>query len=363
MPWEKKNPDLTNDSAYLEPRISELEKRPVFSGDYSDLENRPTLVTSVNGESGDITIQGFSGDYNDLINKPIIPSQANQISVSDSESSFVSTDVEGVLQELFTSVSNGKHLIATAIADKGIDSSSSDSFQKMANNIASLFVVTPDDPSGSPGDYTLVAGSINAGYFGTVPSSQFITGNSLASMIGLSAGTILNSSTDWLKFAYNGKILFSPMKPIRYNLSWNDINSANAVNGSKTVSIGGLTYKIRLWRGAENTPANYVDSDKDAIGSEWNKLMLPIHEKAPSSWLYNGFAGTTEDWGINFSDSNLGVNKNYTVGSYTWCQERRSDNTTNRILRGNLGVEYSSALDAQSVSTDFGWRPVLEVIQ
>ena len=39
------------------------------------------------------------------------------------------------LEDLFTSVSNGKSLIATAITDKGVPTNSSDTFQKMADNI------------------------------------------------------------------------------------------------------------------------------------------------------------------------------------------------------------------------------------
>ena len=40
-------------------------------------------VTSVNGETGAVTVQGFSGDYDDLTNKPTIPSSANDLSDID----------------------------------------------------------------------------------------------------------------------------------------------------------------------------------------------------------------------------------------------------------------------------------------
>lgn len=42
MPWQKEN-DLGNNPAYLEPRITELENRPTFSGDYNELVNKPDL--------------------------------------------------------------------------------------------------------------------------------------------------------------------------------------------------------------------------------------------------------------------------------------------------------------------------------
>ena len=40
-------------------------------------------VTSVNGSTGAVTVQGFSGDYDDLTNKPTIPSSANDLSDID----------------------------------------------------------------------------------------------------------------------------------------------------------------------------------------------------------------------------------------------------------------------------------------
>jgi hypothetical protein len=72
---------------------------PVFSGDYNDLTNKPTIPTltsqltndsgfittsgapvqSVNGQTGAVVIPVFSGDYNDLTNKPTIPTLTSQL--------------------------------------------------------------------------------------------------------------------------------------------------------------------------------------------------------------------------------------------------------------------------------------------
>ena len=43
--------------------------------------------------------------------------------------------IKGAINELFQSVSNGKDLIASAITDKGIITSNTDTFQQMAYNI------------------------------------------------------------------------------------------------------------------------------------------------------------------------------------------------------------------------------------
>lgn len=56
---------------------------------------------------------------------------------------FSSDNVEGAMDELFTSVSNGKNRIASAITDKGVDSSGSDTFNQMANKIRQIKSINP----------------------------------------------------------------------------------------------------------------------------------------------------------------------------------------------------------------------------
>lgn len=63
---------------------------------------------------------------------------AQDISVEDINDNFTSNDVEGVLDELFTFVSDGKDLIATAITDKGIDAEGSETFDQLYSKILSL---------------------------------------------------------------------------------------------------------------------------------------------------------------------------------------------------------------------------------
>lgn len=226
-----------------------------------------------------------------------------------------------------------------------------------------LTYVTFIDNTNAPGPKYAIAGSWDAGFFGKVPASELITGDALASMIGLSAGTAQFSNEPWLKFAYQGKILFVAKKPFRYSLSWTDINAANAVYGDRTVTIGGLTYKVRLMRGAENDPSNYTDNDRDAIGSEWNRLLLPIHKNAPSNWTYPEYGGVTEDWGIDYTDADLLTHYNHGNGAYSWCQETRGGNAPYRVSRGYRGVSDSDSLIAAHSSSNSGWRPVLELVE
>jgi hypothetical protein len=84
---------------------------------------------------------------------------------------------------------------------------------------------------------TLSFGTMNRGFFGIIPASAFITGDNLCSELGITQGTAQFSDTDWLKFAFQGDILITPMKPIRYGISWNAIYNAGAVYGDGAVGF------------------------------------------------------------------------------------------------------------------------------
>lgn len=72
------------------------------------------------------------------INLNSIETKAEKISIKDTDNFFSSDNVEGALKELFQNVDNGKNLIASAITDKGINTSKDDTFQKIAENINKL---------------------------------------------------------------------------------------------------------------------------------------------------------------------------------------------------------------------------------
>ena len=65
-------------------------------------------------------------------------SDADKITIKDESNHFRSTNVEGALNELFQSASNGKGLIATAITGKGVDASSFDTFAELATKIQQI---------------------------------------------------------------------------------------------------------------------------------------------------------------------------------------------------------------------------------
>ena len=219
-----------------------------------------------------------------------------------------------------------------------------------------------------PGPATLIAGNMQAGFFGEVSASELISGTDLASLVGISQGTSQNSTAGWLKFAWQGKILFVAKKTFRHSISWDHINSANAVYGSKSVVIDGLSYKIRLLKGANKDPAGAYNG---AIchNSEWNRLMLPIHQEAINkNWAYpNNVENDIPVWAHNlgtgtqgmYTDEDLLTHYDFGSGSYSWCQEV-AESAADRVYRGGDGVSDSFSYTSSDSYSYYGWRPCLE---
>lgn len=221
-------------------------------------------------------------------------------------------------------------------------------------------------PPSLPGSPDLIAGTLTAGYYGLVPAAQFITGDSLAVALSISAGTSINSSTDWMKFSLDGKTLLVPQKNIRTSISWTNLSAATVIFGTKLVTIGGRQYKVRLFKGCPpgmNQSANENGFDTPSgVGSEWNRLMYHVAGK-PFADVSNTLASegiTVGDW-AQYSEAALNVSG---VGSSSWCQETHASNALYQLFRGgaSAGVSRHNAISRATASTVVGWRPVLELV-
>lgn len=222
---------------------------------------------------------------------------------------------------------------------------------------------------GVPGPKKLIGGTMQAGFFGEVPVSRLISGDELAKLIGLFAGASINSNEPWLKFAYMGNIEYIAKKHYRHGLSWDDINAVNAVYGDRIIEINKNKYRVRLIKGKTEGKQDDKSFFEGAINhnSEWNRLLLPIHENAPSNWKYpENVKSPTEDWGVDYSDSDLYTKeeegeKKRKSSSWSWCQEYGL--SPHRLVRGTDEVSYSSYANTGLVYGACGWRPVLEFVK
>lgn len=131
-------------------------------------------------------------------------------------------------------------------------------------------------------------------------------------------------------------------KVLRYNISKNQLVAADVVTGSKTVEIGGLTYKVRLLTGGNG------DVPATGPGGEWDKYMLPIHASIGPWATY-----TNLDLGISGSGN----------GAFAFNQERGKNPGTaeGNVVRGFGNINGYNVVNDNIVSS-FGWRPVLELV-
>ena len=225
----------------------------------------------------------------------------------------------------------------------------------------------------------------DTGFYGEVATANLVTGANLDGDAGLSSGTAYNSTAPWLKFYVgpnadcnrnNGVayVLFVASKPYRYNLSWNNIYDAGCVygvdgngpynSGSNTNQLTEVTYneydfKVRLLTGADDEP--FVDeNDNDGDNSEWNDLIYRVHTTVVSDASHGSQVG--DNW-ATYSDSDLLVHYDYGNGSYSWCQETKSGDTSRRVHRGDVGIASFGASTSSYSGSHLGWRPCLELVQ
>ncbi len=201
-------------------------------------------------------------------------------------------------------------------------------------------------------------------FLGEVPVSELISGDALASLVGLTVGTEINSNEPWLKFydAVDAKFKFIAKKPYRNEISTNQLNAVDLVYG-KTITIGANQYICRLIKGANSDPYTevYGVDPEDVWGSEWNRLMYPICAPTgnPEYDVIND--PTTPGlgaWANYDQESDLCLLNQF--GRQTICQEISG---IYQLGRGYYGVTRCGSMSVDNTDRQRGWRPLLELVQ
>uniref|UniRef100_A0AB39CCF3 Virion structural protein n=1 Tax=Pseudomonas phage RVTF4 TaxID=3236931 RepID=A0AB39CCF3_9VIRU len=194
-------------------------------------------------------------------------------------------------------------------------------------------------------------------YLGTLSEAEVISGTSLAAQLGLTKGNNIARPTEWLKFVVKGRTILVAKKPVRYNVTWQMLEDAGAIDGStKVVIANGDTYRIRLMEGAEKNPSEWIaaygQNDPGIVAaSEYNRTLYKVHESS----------GQFE----KFTDTDLGIQAGAN-GRMTICKEKFAASALSGscVARSNSGLKNFNYPDfnppAINVITHYGWRPVLE---
>ena len=291
--------------------------------------------------------------------------------------------------------------------DSGVHIFSADVNQNNIGFIKKMSVNLGLAPGGAgPGSDQAIATAYNGevAFYGELPAADFITGDQLASEIGLTAGTSQNSNTEWLKFGYipsesdtaesKARTLFRPKKAIRNSLSWDDIYTANAVYGGyyesnhydttgsivtpqtpATVTVDGNQYIVRLMR-------SHITNDLSRTAqwhpeSEYSRIMMSIHQGALDCANYGWYTADNVDCAklesLNhslgtgtdgmYTDEDLLLYYEFGDGNRPWQIEVSNTNGSERLLRGSSGVSrlFCSTIGYSSIF--LGWFPLLELIE
>ena len=245
-----------------------------------------------------------------------------------------------------------------------------------------------------PGTQSLIAGDLQAGFFGQVSQADFgITMTQVMSDLGISEGTAQFTDDGLLKFIHRGKIKYINRRPIRHSILWDTIQARLVANGGNvyggvTMTFGGNSYKVRLMRGwgqvsananetgtpnYETGPLYTISFDFGTRGNsgvnwptntsgwsannpnEWNTLIFPIHTDSSTQTQ----TSDVPNW-ASYSNSDLQVASGN--GRGTWAQETRNTITSHRVLRGSFALAAVYNYFSGGTFSSFGLRLVFELI-
>lgn len=150
-------------------------------------------------------------------------------------------------------------------------------------------------PDTGPGSQKLLRGDWKRGYFGRVSIANFITAADLSTAVGYTTGSVNTDAnlSHWLKFVFNGKILFIPIAYVRSSATWRSLYDAGLVYGTDTigswpsgatsmagasvlqnkkVTIAGRQYRVRLMTNSDLATDQYAANDAAWAGGEFIQL-------------------------------------------------------------------------------------------
>lgn len=177
---------------------------------------------------------------------------------------------------------------------------------------------------------------------GEVAQADFITFSTLLTESGLTEGTAINPSEPWLHFVTSdNKEIYISKKAIRKNLTWEQLNVLGLIKGTKTLVIGGKTYKLRVMQ----MYASDGGGNHSAPGREWLECMVNI-----TNGIYAAY--TTTQLGTGTGGT--------TNGELSIGQE--PDGRGGHVAGAYQGISDMWYIIPNTTNNGYGWRPVLELV-
>ena len=317
-------------------------KLEAITKDLSD--NISTLNSKV------VNIETTTGNLSNNINT--LDSKVTNVEdkIGDEDLATASKTINGAINELFQSVSNGKSLIASAITDKGVMTSENDTFETMAENILLINTNSVDVDINTEGLLLYVNAS----------KKMPINNTTWKSLIGSRAINLHNTTEAYFITKSDGSGYIDNVGKLYGTLEENlnlgtsmtlvmKINN-NSINGWTELFATGMgDSAISLTYGNNNNPILFAHDDvqneyiKLTI-NQWYEVAVVLFSNKIDYYLNGNLVGTST---LNSTASTDGL---YEDINYFFS---RGDN--NRLT--NLKVEYieiyNRSLTSQEIKSNF----------
>lgn len=219
---------------------------------------------------------------------------ASNVSYNNGSSGMSSDNVQDAIDELFTSASNGKELIADAIAGKGVPTSANDTYATMAGNIEKI--ETGIDIS----DATLTSASeLKQNIVAYTKTGQRIVGSLGQGKVNTPSISVSSTGKIMAGTSYTSGIIGQGTVNNTYQLSTKDETTITPGTSQKTaVATGTYTIGPVYVAGDENLKASNIKSGVSIFGVSGSYNGVD-YERYPTATVTIKNSGDIEiDFGI-----------------------------------------------------------------
>lgn len=224
-------------------------------------------------------------------------------------------------------------------------------------------------PDSGPGPKSLLKGDTDLGYFGRVTQEELFTGQELVAYTKIAATNVSNVNMLWVKFFYQGRVVYFPTQPIANNINFNTIYNAGVAFGVRgpgpypsVPNVEQLTFipktdEDRTWQLLIRLP-KIADTDIAPPSSGVTVSYGELYQLVP-----NTLVKSSGSWPIgnatwdNIPEINLDKS-----GSMIYSCTMNSANTAQPLAGSRelkptiMGIGRTGAYSAM------GWHPMLELV-
>lgn len=215
-------------------------------------------------------------------------------------------------------------------------------------------------PNSGPGPKNLLQGDSLLGYFGTVSADEIFTHKKLVDTVFAKGvkPNVYSGTEGWYKFFYQGKVLYFPVSPCGYNVSWATLYSEGLVYGADG------TGKYPFPAASPVDQGRIFPADSLSEGRFYYRVRLPSAgpDPFPNSTPGSGIYGGSEIEMINFLYNGKWAKLSGTYWTL-WCMLQNSIvGATTSAKEATLSMASWGNFIKSTTDGNIYWYPMLELV-